>query len=423
MGFPVTPFFHPIELFPVLENLFRKNSKDLSKIESTGDVFKIDSGNSSLLISFLVILALLFVVALFSIEVNSTKTVQGIVSSAKVSTVVYSNESSVITEIFVKPGQIVKAGERLIKTSIKPIGINNIGSHFKSINALEKQVENNSKILESIQRKNQVEINRLKKEKKSIKNKIEKINEQIYFTNKIIELSGERLRKIQVLLDVGGVSTLQVSNEEENLISTKLAGSKLQEELVQLNFELDRVESSIKEEKESFLEKKLSTENAIETLNNEIIKTKESSVTTLYSPVSGSITSTFVAQGQYVSENSRLLEVSPIKNEFTISFFIPTHQSLEVSKGQRVEFQVENISESIENSFKGNVLRVSNSIIDSSQNMFPIEIEEPSFKVDVSINLENSQSNLSLLKNGVPVKGNVVVERKNLLRWLLDNNS
>ncbi|WP_448662458.1 HlyD family secretion protein [Sphingomonas sp. CJ20] len=138
-------------------------------------------------------------------------------------------------------------------------------------------------------------------------------------------------------------------------------------------------------------------------------------------PVSGRVTALQAAEGRIASSNSPMMVILPEGAKLKAELYAPSRAVGFVRPGQETRLLYDAFPYQRFGSYAGRVQSISGTIIDPRETDVPLKLEEPAYRVLVSLDDEpagNGGASLTL-QPGMTLQANIVLERQSFLQWLL----
>ncbi|MCR6659768.1 MAG: HlyD family secretion protein [Asticcacaulis sp.] len=151
------------------------------------------------------------------------------------------------------------------------------------------------------------------------------------------------------------------------------------------------------------------------------IKTQNKFIAT--APISGRVVALPVDLGQSVTSGTTLAVVTPTGSDLIAELYLPSRAAGFIKTGQAVNLMYQAFPYQTFGSGKGRVISISRTVLSPSEVAVPgIAINEPAFRVRVALSRQSvfAYGKTLPLQPGMLLSADVVLDRRNLVQWLLD---
>ncbi len=305
-------------------------------------------------------------------------------------------QSAVVEEIFVKEGQVVEAGQPLIRfdTDKSQAQKSNVSRQLLiEQQRISEQANASRARLENLQAKRQSLISKRDSEKLSL------INQD------------DILRRLDYLTKQGGMGLVQYMQEKDK-------GQQMRSQIAQTEAAIRQTDAELDEVSSDLLKQRKESDRQLSDLERQRVEVKEQLQTELLkSPVRGQVFDlTPTSKGYAVAPNEPLLKIVPL-DKLQAKVYVTSKDIGFVKVGQLSEVRLDSYPFTEFGSIKGRVKRIStDSLPPDEQN------PQPRFPVLIKLDQQKLEKNgrSYALKSGETLSANLVLREKRVITLLTD---
>jgi len=305
-------------------------------------------------------------------------------------------QSAVVEEIFVKEGQVVEAGQPLIRfdTDKSQAQKSNVSRQLLiEQQRISEQANASRARLENLQAKRQSLISKRDSEKLSL------VNQE------------DILRRLDYLTKQGGMGLVQYMQEKDK-------GQQMRSQIAQTEAAIRQTDAELDEVSSDLLKQRKESDRQLSDLERQRVEVKEQLQTELLkSPVRGQVFDlTPTSKGYAVAPNEPLLKIVPL-DKLQAKVYVTSKDIGFVKVGQLSEVRLDSYPFTEFGSIKGRVKRIStDSLPPDEQN------PQPRFPVLIKLDQQKLEKNgrSFALKSGETLSANLVLREKRVITLLTD---
>ena len=305
-------------------------------------------------------------------------------------------QSAVVEEIFVKEGQVVEAGQPLIRfdTDKSQAQKSNVSRQLLiEQQRISEQANASRARLENLQAKRQSLIAKRDSEKLSL------VNQE------------DILRRLDYLTKQGGMGLVQYMQEKDK-------GQQMRSQIAQTEAAIRQTDAELDEVSSDLLKQRKESDRQLSDLERQRVEVKEQLQTELLkSPVRGQVFDlTPTSKGYAVAPNEPLLKIVPL-DKLQAKVYVTSKDIGFVKVGQLSEVRLDSYPFTEFGSIKGRVKRIStDSLPPDEQN------PQPRFPVLIKLDQQKLEKNgrSYALKSGETLSANLVLREKRVITLLTD---
>jgi membrane fusion protein len=378
---------------------------------------------STKVISWLIAAAVALIAAfLFLGQYARKETVAGYLTPTAGTAKIFASKAGTVKEVYVKEGQEVKRGQSLLTIETTQIAANGQDVNDMMLGTLgAEQTSLRNQICAEQERMNSEEA-RLSAKIAGLETEISQLDAQIENQREQIRLSNELVSSVTSLTARGLVSGVEYKKREvaaleqrQKLDSLKQQLAARQNELTEAHFSLEQLPTVTAGKIQNLRSELATTEQRITEINGR--RAYE-----VRAPAAGRISILQATVGQFADPQRPQMEIVPDNSALQANLFVPAKAIGFVQPGQHVRILYEAFPYQQFGTYGGRVSEVSQTMLTRSETSVPIELKEPAYRVTATLDRPNidAYGKRIQLQADMLLKADIILEKRSLIRWLLD---
>lgn len=375
------------------------------------------------ILSWCAVAALACILAfLFSAQYARKETVSGYLTPSIGTARIFVPRAGVIRAVHVQEGQEVAAGQPLLT-----IETDEIAASGEDVNAsilatlaqqralLEAQIAREEERAPSEQRKFSATIDSLQAEIASLKNQITLQNQRIELSHAIVTPAAE-------LSTRGFMSDLELKRRQELLLDEKQRLEALQQEVHARESQLADAQYALGQAPTAIAEKVQLLRNELANAEQRVAEINGRRAYVIQAPASGRVSALHATPGQAADPRVLQLAIMPPDSTLKAELYVPTRAVGFVRAGQPVRVLYDAFPYQSFGTYGGRIETVSQTILTASDVSGPISLSEPAYRVTARLDRPDvdAYGRRVPLQPGMLLKADIILEKRSLLKWLLD---
>ncbi len=340
------------------------------------------------------------------------------VGAAKVSI----TDAGRVTELMVKEGQEVKAGEPMLRLSLDRSTASSLSTSAVAAGELNQRRGSLEKEQEQIRELAQQQLQQVKKRIEDIKREVVQIETEIKLQGQRVTSAKEQAKRFQQLAKEKFVSDIVARQKQDEATDQEI-----------------RVQTLSRQK--STLERDLSTAQleepaiALRARSQEEQKTREISVvqqslaqedakreTIIQAPITGVVTNIAIASGQSVTADSPFATILPAGSKLQAEMLVPTRAIGFVTKGKDVVMRYEAFPYERFGQYHGVIADVSQTVWSPGDKIGPLAVREAAYRITVKLDKQTvaAMGQEIPLRSGMLVNADILLDKRSLLEWVFE---
>jgi membrane fusion protein len=412
----------PRETLPARRPLFRQEVIEFQRHSGQwGQVVPLQPLPTRLMVWFVIACMAAIIVFLFAAQYARKERVSGYLTPASGTARIHAPQPGTITALYVEQGQHVEEGQRLLSVTTSRISDRGEDVDATILASLERQSHSLVQQIAAEERRAVSERQRLLARIRSLETEIAQIGAQLALQQERVQVVEALVTAANRLATRGLVSELEHRRREEALLEQRLNLNGLEQqitgrhsELSEQRFALDQLPIVTGERVRSLQGELSSTEQRIAEVNGR-------RAYIIQAPITGRVSSLQASVGQVADPQRLQLQIVPEDSELQAELFIPTRAIGFVEPGQDVRILYDAFPYQHFGTYRGRIVRVSQTILAHSDVHVPVALTEPAYKAVVELqrmDVDASGKRLPLQPDML-LRADIILERRTLIDWIL----
>lgn len=403
-------------------DMFREEvvSQQVPRLE--GRVLLVHSG--SLLFWILIFLILFALAITFVAKANYSKkkVTQGYIVSSKAMARYTVNKHSIVSEVFVKEGELVKKGQRLVRLQSNLL-VNDGG--VSSVSSTEGFL---SSQLDKIKGERQLHADTFEKRLRQLKLENTQLQAEMLILKDQQELSNDRknlaesmLGRALLMSNRGFLTQQDLEQLESKLIDAKTYLKQNQQKLIAIKRTQVQLSNREQDLKHSFKSKLLDLERQRSQLKSDLVAIQSETERYILAKEDGIVSNFLSREGEYAKPGASVLDVRPVASNWQALLLLPSNSSGEIRRGQHVAIRLDAFPYQRFGTLKGTIKKVDQTLAHPDEVRMELRSQSAVYRVWVDIDRQflSADDKKYPLRQGMRLSADVVQERRTLLAWLL----
>jgi membrane fusion protein len=410
------------EVTPQL-SLFRQEAVEFQQHHRQwGEVALLQPLSTKVMTWFFTTAVALVFVFLFLGQYARKETVVGYLTPVSGTSKVFIPQQGTIKEIYVKEGQGVQTGQPLFAVETSQIAANGQDVNTTMLDTLESQRNLLTNQIAAEQERAKSEQERLTALIGGMQTEISHLQAQIEIQNEQIRVSDILVSSVAGLRARGNISEPEFRQRELAALEQKQKLNFLNQQLAARHNQLTETRYSLQQLPTVMAQKIQSLRSELSTTEQRIAEINGRRAYIIRAGTVGRVSTLQATVGQFADPRRLQLEIVPIDSVLQAELFVPTRAIGFVRPGQKVRVKYEAFPYQNFGTYAGQIIKVSHTILTSSDASGPIALKEPAYRVTAAL----ERPDIDAYGEKIPLQADmlltadIILERRSLVRWLLD---
>lgn len=413
---------HPPRRSPDDSGLFRENALSNQQHRFLGKVLL--AGPASTPFAVLTACACLagLIALAFVIQVPSRLHAPGVLLPVGGLTTIPAEQSGVIDEVLVKPGDIVAAGSTLMTLVVDRTLADGIGSYqTRSLSAAhQKQL-----LLERRARERNAfdaRMRSMRLEETALNSTLALLRARSKNAARQVELANADYRRLKTLASQGHAASRDVEPAELRWLQAMALLDQLHSRQIETEAAAGRISQEMVAERQSFQAMDLNLEIESERLAERAVELDGLSRRAVVAPMRGQLADVLVSAGKPVNVGNALVTMHPPGAEMEARLYLSSAAGGRAEAGQEAVLKLSAFPSRQFGVLRGTVTEMTASPLEANAIRLVPNVLAPAYEARVSLEQQHMQAKGRRwpLRPGLGVDATIVETRRTLIRWLLD---
>jgi membrane fusion protein len=332
-------------------------------------------------------------------------------------------DSGRVTDLLIKEGDEVKAGDAMAKISLD----RTTGSGASTSDAVALEMQHRRTILEKEQSQwrdlGTQQVEQLRRRQRDLDGELTQIDREMRLQEVRIKSAREQLERYAGLAgEKKFVSEALVKQKHDEVTDQEIKLQTLRRQRGQVERDLG---SARMEEPAIQMRARAQVEQVsrqISELQEGMAQAESRRETVIRAPMSGVVTNIAVNRGQSIAADSPFATVLPKGSGMHIELLVPTRAIGFVKPGQEVVLRYEAFPYERFGQYRGVITTIGRNVWTQGERIGPLSAKEPVYRVDVKLDNQTVKAldQEFALRPGMLVNADLLLERRTLLEWIFE---
>jgi membrane fusion protein len=332
-------------------------------------------------------------------------------------------DSGRVTDLLIKEGDEVKAGDAMAKISLD----RTMGSGASTSEAVALEMQHRRTILEKEQSQwrdlGTQQVEQLRRRQRDLDGELTQIDREMKLQEVRIKSAREQLERYAGLAgEKKFVSEALVKQKHDEVTDQEIKLQTLKRQRGQVERDLG---SARMEEPAIQMRARAQVEQVsrqISELQEGMAQAESRRETVIRAPMSGVVTNIAVNRGQSIAADSPFATVLPKGSGMHIELLVPTRAIGFVKPGQEVVLRYEAFPYERFGQYRGVITTIGRNVWTQGERIGPLSAKEPVYRVDVKLDNQTVKAldQEFALRPGMLVNADLLLERRTLLEWIFE---
>jgi membrane fusion protein len=402
--------------------LFRQEAIDfLLQRHSWGEVVSLQPLSSTILSWTLAGLVVLILCFLSIAQYARKETVTGYLTPTLGTAKIFVPQQGFIKEVQVKEGQKVAEGDPLLIVVTSQITANGDDVNATVLAVLTQQRDMLNRQIAAEDRRTASEHDRLASTIKGSEGEIAELENQQTIQNERLKLSESFVETGAKLSASGAMAPIELKRREQAALEQKQNLASLDQQITARRTQLTDTQHTLDQLPIVAAERIRILRDDLSSIEQRVAEVSGRQAYVIKAPMSGRVSTLQATVGQIADPRQMQLEIIPLDATLQATLFFPTRAFGFVRPGQQVRILYDAFPYQKFGAYRGNVTKISHTILTSNETTGPITLKEPAYRVTVALERPDIDAyGLKMpLQPDMLLKADVILERRSLMRWAL----
>ena len=350
-------------------------------------------------------------------------TISGYLTPTAGTAKIFALQRGTITKVDVTEGQEVEKNQPLLTVDTTQIANTGEDVNAAILNSLANQRDQLNQQIAREQQRMDSERERLTLVIEGLKNGLSQFEAQIPLQQNRISIAEALVQSVAQLVQKGAVTGVEFKRRQSDALDQRQVLASLKQQLATQQNNLTDTQYALRQLPTATAEKIQLLRNDLATIEQRAAEINGRRAFVIRAPMSGRVTALQASVGKIAEPNHLQLEIVPTTSSLRAELFIPSSAIGFVRVGQHVNIRYDAFPHQNFGRYGGNISEISKDILtESDAPSNPISLKEPCYRVTAMLDRQDIDAYGSRLplRAGMLLKADVILDRRSLLRWVLD---
>ena len=327
-----------------------------------------------------------------------------------------------VTELLVKEGDEVKAGDALAKVSVD----RNTMAGGLAGEAVAQEMQSRRAILEKEQDQwrtlGEQQAEQVRRRARDLDSELAQIDREMKLQQTRVDSTQEQAKRFRALAGEKFVSDVASKQKQDEVTDQEIKLQALRRQRGQVERDLAAARM---EEPQILLRSKAQVDQVsrqISELKEGLSQVEARRETVIRAPMAGVVTNVAVNRGQSIAADAPLATVLPKGSGLHVELLVPTRAIGFLNKGQQVILRYEAFPHERFGQYHGVITEIGRNVWTAGERIGPLSAKEPVYRVDVALDKQTvaALGNEFPLRPGMLVNADLLLEKRTLLEWIFE---
>ena len=331
-------------------------------------------------------------------------------------------DSGRVTELLVKEGDEVKAGQELAKVSLE----RSTASGASTSETVAAEIQSRRASLEKEQEQWRdlagQQIEQARRRVKALENELDQVEREMKLQATRVKSTKEQADRFKSLAGEKFVSDVAAKQKQDEVTDQEIKLQALRRQRAQV--ERDIGAAKLEEPQLELRARGKADEVArqISELKEGLSQVEAKRESVIRAPMAGVVTNIAVNRGQSVAADAPLATVLPKGSGLHVELLVPTRAIGFITKGAEVVLRYDAFPYERFGQYRGVITDIGRNVWTQGERIGPVSAREPVYRVDVSLERQHvaALGQEFPLRPGMLVNADLLLERRTLLEWLFE---
>jgi membrane fusion protein len=404
-------------------SLFRREAVDFQRHHRQwGDVAALQPLSVKVTVWFLIGVVLVLIAFLFAAQYARKETALGYLTPTTGTAKIFVPRRGTIKEVHVADGDAVSEGQTLLTIETDQIAADGMDVNANQLETLALQKDLLGKNVKAEQERTSSERERLTAAARGLESEISQVQAQIKLQRERLEVAEGDLATADQLKAKGYMTAVEQRRRQLAALEQRQILSNLNQQLAAKQNQLTEARFSLRQLPTLMAQKVQSLRNDLATTEQRIAEIKGRGAYVMRAPTAGRVSTMQATVGQSADPQRLQLEIIPSSAILRADLFLPARAIGFVETGQRVRIMYDAFPYQHFGTYDGRVVKVSQTILTSSDAAGPIKLTEPAYRITAALDRPDvdAYGKTVALQPDMLLKADVILEKRSLMSWLLN---
>ncbi len=350
------------------------------------------------------------------------ETVVGYVTPTAGTAKIFAPRSGTIQAIHIEEGRSVQEGQELLTIATDEVAADGADVNAAKLDTLTRQEKWLTGQMAAEERRTISERDRLAVLIHGLEAQVSQLQTQINIQSDRVRLSESFVSSAMKLSAQGYMSDVDHKRRQQAFLEQKQNLSALSQQLAERQNQLSEARYALEQLPTVMAEKIQLLHNQLAETEQRIAEAKGRRAYVIRAPTAGRVTTLQATVGQATDPRRLQLEIIPAESVLQAELFVPTRAAGFVRAGQKVRILYDAFPYQKFGTYRGRIVKVSQTILTGADVAGPISLKEPAYRVTAALDRPDidAYGERIPLQPDMLLKADIILDERSLMSWLLD---
>jgi membrane fusion protein len=404
-----------------VEPLFRAEVAEARKQRVCGEIVLTQPVRTQALVLLLCGVAALLMAWVALGTYTRTEVARGMLVTDQASAKVVAIRPGLVTELLVREGDLVDAGQKLATVRLEQKGETGESAVAESLGALEKQRGLTEEQVRLAGVRAASERARVAAVLEGLRRQRGDLADQMALQEETVTSARDLFERVRSVAEKGFVSKVEVERRRQAWLNARQGLAQLSQHANAAAAEESRLATELARISADAGTQVASARAEAESIEQRKAAVRAERAYTITAPVAGRVAALQTAAGRTADPGIPLMTIVPEASALHADIYAPTRAVGFVRPGQEVRLLYDAFPYQRFGSFTGRITRLSRTVLDPRELTAPLKVDEPVYRIEVTPERQSVDAfgEPMPLQPGMTLTANIVLDRRSFLDWLL----
>jgi membrane fusion protein len=335
---------------------------------------------------------------------------------------IFAPQHGTIKQIHVREGEQVEANQPLLTIETNQIAANGFDVNATMLETLNSQQDLLKRQIAAEEERTKSEGDRLSAVIRGLENEISQLQAQIKTQTERLQVAQELVSSAVSLKAKGYMADVEFKRRQVTVLEQTQTLSALNQQLAARRNQLTETQYSLQQLPTVMAGKVQTLRGELATAEQRVAEINGRRAYIIRAPASGRVSTMQATVGQFAEPRRLQMEIVPNDSVLEAQLFVPARAIGFVGPGQKVRILYDAFPYQQFGTYSGRVIRVSQTILTSSDAFGPVPLKEPAYRVTASLDRPdiNAYGKSIQLQADMLLRADILLEERSLISWFLD---
>ena len=402
--------------------LFRQEAVNHQSERLTGEISLAQPLSIKFVTLLLVLIAAAVITFLFTAEYSRKETVRGFLMPNKGVIKAFASDGGTIEKLLVREGDFVQQGDSIAHLVSHQNNAEGVDLSIQISLFLQDQVALINDEMEQHETLRTQESANLDTRNVALENEKAALHRQFELAKTKLTLLQNQQNHFTKLNTQGFVSDLETEQQQQTLLNAHQEKENITRQLLQHETALTQNAFASNNLPQQYKLKISNLKRQHSALEQQLAQIQNNFRYTVIASHAGTVTGIQVVEGETLNTIKPLLHILPEGSELVAELLLPTRSAGQIEEGQLSRLRFDAFPYQRFGFIESTIVRIDKALITPNEVQLPVTLNEPVYRLRATLQKQtmNAFGKQLQLKSGMLFEADIMLEKRNLIDWLLE---